>query len=126
MDQGMTTSTNAEETREQRFNEALTQTTSGPAAPWQILATSNIAFVALPDTRTVPHNPRWSGIFAIQPLAAVQLPTLDQKPKERQMSHYLVDDPLRRALLRLLAYSPEPDEPGAEDIGPAFGYESPR
>jgi hypothetical protein len=121
MDQGMTTSTNAEKI-EKRFIEALTKTTSGPATPWQILASSNSAFVASPDACTVSHRFIWS--WTIQPLAAMSQPILDQKPKERQMSLSFADDPMRQALLQLLTYSPTPDEPADEDIEPMLGYKS--
>lgn len=119
----MTTSTtNAEGIPKQ---EQVWTRTSGVASPW-ILAVSNVAFVATPDTGTVPLEQSSPIVLGIEWLN-VQEPELDRQPTKEQLPLFVDDrDPLRHAILNLLAYDPQPDEPGDRDVDPTLGYTFPR
>ena len=120
----MTTSTNAEAVfKEQR--EWIR--TAGGATPW-IFASSNVSFVPMPSMGTVALEP----VFSVTPRfewLTLREPVLNSEPAEEQLSLPLfrVDqkDPLQHAVLNLLTYSPEPDQPNDQDVGPELGYRLP-
>jgi hypothetical protein len=65
-------------------------------------------------------------VLGIEPLNLQEL-TLDRQPIKEQLSLFSRErDPLQHAMLNLLAYSQEPDEPSDQDVGPQLGYGSPR
>jgi hypothetical protein len=122
MEQDMTTSTSATEILKQQ--QAWTRT-SGAATPW-IFSSSNVAFVAMPNTSTVPLELTFPVVLGIEWLN-VQEPELENQPAKEQLPLFSRDqDPLQHAVLRLLEYEPEPDEPGDQDVEPALGYGFPR
>ena len=119
----MTTSTNAEEIVKQQ--KAWTRT-SGEATPW-IFSSSNVAaFVPTPNVGTVPLDP-FPVVFGIEWLK-FQEPLLYEPSAKEQLPLFSgnQDDPLQIAVLNLIAYSPEPDEPSEHDVGPELGYGFPR
>lgn len=120
----MSTLTNTEGTLQQQTMAAWK--TSGAAAPWQIFTSSNATFVAAPDISTMPLVFGCPIIIEIERLD-VQEPKLDKQPAKEQLPLFSGgQDALQPALLNLLAYSPEPDEPSDQDVGPEFGYRFPR
>jgi hypothetical protein len=113
-----TTSTSAEETFKQQ--QAWNRASGVAAAPW-VFACSNVPFVAMPNTSTVPFELALP-VLGIEWLN-VREPELDRQPAKEQLSLFSVDqDPLQHAVLHLLAYEPQPDEPGDEDVKPTLGY----
>jgi hypothetical protein len=126
----MTASTNAEGTLNQYSAEAWKA--SGAASSWQILTSSNAAFVAAPgvgtaplDLSTMPPDLGFSVVIGIERLDVQEL-RLDKQPEKEQLPLFSrEEDPLQYALLNLLTYSPEPDEPGDQDVGPELGYRFP-
>ncbi len=118
----MTTSTNMEGTINRRPAEAWK--TSGVASPWQVFASSNAAFVAAPDVGTAPLD---LGGFVIGiSLLDVQELKVNKRPADEQLPLFsLGQDPLQGAVLNLLTYSPEPDQPSEQDVGPELGYRFP-
>jgi len=126
----MTTSTNAEGTFRQQSVEPWK--TSGAASPWQILTSSNAAFVAAPslgtmplDLSTMPQELGFSVVIGVERLEIQEL-KLDEQPAKEQLPLFSREqDPLQYALLNLLTYSPEPDQPSDQDVGPELGYRFP-
>jgi hypothetical protein len=123
MEQNMTTSTSAEQIFEQR---QVWTRTEVAATPWifaSIFASSSVAYVAVPDTNTVPDLPPlvlgidWLNVQEFGP---------ERYPVKEQLSLFSADpDPLRKAVLHLLAYTPVPDEPGDHDVEPGLQYRLP-
>jgi hypothetical protein len=116
MEQGMSTTTNAEPIfrRQQEWT-----STSGVTTPW-IFNSSNLAFVATSNVGTlVEPAPVVLGIEWL----SIQVPRLDRLPQREQLPLFPdVQDPLQQAVLHLISYMPEPDDPGADDIEPGLGY----
>jgi hypothetical protein len=116
MEQDMTTSTNAEAVFKQQQEWIRT---SGGAVPW-IFASSNVSFVPMPSVGTVALEPVFSVVPSFEwlpPRAEEQLPL----PLFRVQG-----DPLQHAMLNLVTYTPEPDQPSDLDVGPELGYGLPR
>lgn len=121
----MTTPTSAEEISKQQFSDTWSQT-SGAATPWQFFSGSNAAFVAAPLTGTSPIAVTFALVSGIEALTEVTEPKLDEQVPEQQLPlFYGREDPLQHAMIQLIAYSPEPDEPAEEDIKPTLGYKFP-
>lgn len=121
----MRTSTSAEETLKAQSNRYEWSQTSGAAAPWQLYASSNVAFVAAPDVGTIPVDLMFPITVGLDALTFVQETQLEEQPEKEQLPLFGPENALPNALMNLLAYSPVPDEPNDEDVRPELGYEFP-
>jgi|SRR5579863_3599514 len=118
----MTTSMSTEGTQQQPAEELWK--TSAAASPWQIFTSSNAAFVATPGVGTMPLDDiGLSVVFGLERLD-LQEPKLDKQPAKEQLQLFS-RDPLEYALLNVLTYSPGPDEPSDQDVGPHLDYRFP-
>lgn len=116
--QDMTTSAGAGTVQQQEWTR-----TSGVAAPW-IFAGSNVAFVAAPDASTVTLEGMSPVVLGIEWLDVKAM--LDRQPAKEQLPLFSeAQDPLQLAVLNVLAYTPEPDEPAEGDVEPGLEYRLP-
>jgi hypothetical protein len=77
------------------------------------------------DLSTMPLDLGFSVVIGIERLD-LQEPSLDEQPAKEQLPLFSKErDPTQHALLNLLTYSPEPDEPSDKDVGPEQGYRFP-
>ncbi len=114
----MTTSTNAEEVFKQQLEWLRT---SGGAVPW-IFASSNVSFVPMPSVGTVAMGTVALDWFSVVPRFERLTPLdLESVEEETPLALFRVD-PLQHAVLNLLTYSPKPDQPNDQDVGPELGY----
>ena len=100
-------------------------TTSGAASPWQVFTSSNATFVAAPGVGTMPLDGLISVMFGLERVDIQELTLEKVQPKEQLRLFSAEHDPLQSAVLNLVAYTPEPDQPKDLDVGPELGYRFP-
>jgi hypothetical protein len=125
MEQGMTAAAHAIVTLKQQ-QPVEQSTTSGAASPWQVFTSSNATFVAAPGVGTMPLDAAISVVLGLE-VVQIQELKLDKIATKEQLSLFSTkEDLLQHAMLNLVTYSPEPDQPSDLDVGPELGYRYPR